>query len=198
MSLRDRKKKRIMQQINSVARELFLSKGYLGTTLDEIAGRCEIGVGTLYNYYESKADIFLSIMSDELSEPGDDTGIDHDEDDTVIDRVLRHIWDLAKPLQLNSKDLWRELIAVAMGSQMNNLLPRLLQLDMQCIRKLEGLLDNEKRRKALPAELCSHVAANVIYSVFMTQFMLYVFDKDMSFEAMKLNIESQTRFVLRT
>jgi len=59
MGLREQKKQKAQDSILQNAGNLFLTKGYAGTTLEEIAARAEIGVGTLYNYYDSKAEVFL-------------------------------------------------------------------------------------------------------------------------------------------
>lgn len=47
------------------ARELFYSKGYKDTNISEIAKNAGIGVGTFYNYYESKDAIFMEIYLNE-------------------------------------------------------------------------------------------------------------------------------------
>ena len=43
------------------ARELFYSKGYKETNVSEIANMAGIGVGTFYNYYSSKEQLFLEV-----------------------------------------------------------------------------------------------------------------------------------------
>lgn len=43
------------------ARELFYAKGYKDTNVAEIAGMAGLGVGTFYNYYDSKEQIFLEV-----------------------------------------------------------------------------------------------------------------------------------------
>ncbi len=43
-------------------RELFYSKGFKDTNISDIAKRAGIGVGTFYNYYSSKEELFLEIF----------------------------------------------------------------------------------------------------------------------------------------
>lgn len=50
------------QKILSVALELFSQKGYLGTSMSDIAEKLKITKGALYKHYESKQDIFDSIL----------------------------------------------------------------------------------------------------------------------------------------
>lgn len=48
--------------ILDAARELFLEKGYYPTTSEEIARRAGVGKGTIYQYFESKKEIFLEMQ----------------------------------------------------------------------------------------------------------------------------------------
>jgi AcrR family transcriptional regulator len=52
-----------LQQISKVAASLFVKKGYMQTTTKEIAGACNISIGTLYYYIKSKND-FIKIFTE--------------------------------------------------------------------------------------------------------------------------------------
>lgn len=47
--------------IFDAARELFSSKGFKSTNVSDIAKLAGIGVGTFYNYYSSKEELFLEV-----------------------------------------------------------------------------------------------------------------------------------------
>ena len=49
------------QIILEAAEKLFLSHGYEGTTMDQIANESEYSKGTLYNYFSSKEELYLTI-----------------------------------------------------------------------------------------------------------------------------------------
>jgi TetR/AcrR family transcriptional regulator, repressor of fatR-cypB operon len=68
LSRREREKRVRQQEILKAARELFVSKGFRETTLDEIARHAEFGKGTLYNYFESKEDLFSGIIEQAIDE----------------------------------------------------------------------------------------------------------------------------------
>jgi TetR/AcrR family transcriptional regulator, repressor of fatR-cypB operon len=61
-SRKERERRLRQQEILKAARELFVTKGFRDTTLDEIAHHAEFGKGTLYNYFASKEDIFFGIV----------------------------------------------------------------------------------------------------------------------------------------
>ncbi|HQJ38103.1 MAG TPA: TetR/AcrR family transcriptional regulator [Bacillota bacterium] len=48
--------------IFNAGRELFFSKGFKDTNVSEIAKLAGIGVGTFYNYYSSKEELFLEVF----------------------------------------------------------------------------------------------------------------------------------------
>jgi AcrR family transcriptional regulator len=56
---RERNKQQTKDKILKVALELFRKKGLEGTTTREIARRCGIGEGTLFNYFRTKEDLAL-------------------------------------------------------------------------------------------------------------------------------------------
>jgi AcrR family transcriptional regulator len=68
LSRRDREKRTREQEILKAARELFVSKGFRETTLEEIAHHAEFGKGTLYNYFASKEELFFGITEQVIEE----------------------------------------------------------------------------------------------------------------------------------
>lgn len=64
MGVKERKERERKQRSNDIleaARRLFESKGFLNTTLQDVAKEAEISVGLIYRYFQSKEDIFASL-----------------------------------------------------------------------------------------------------------------------------------------
>lgn len=57
-------KESVRTKILSISEELFLTKGYRKTTLNEIADKCGISKSNIYNYFKSKDSIFEYLTSD--------------------------------------------------------------------------------------------------------------------------------------
>lgn len=64
---REREKEARKQQILAAARKLLLEKGLQSTSINQIARTAELGVGTIYFYYQSKEEIFYSLQEEGLS-----------------------------------------------------------------------------------------------------------------------------------
>ncbi|WP_287155766.1 TetR/AcrR family transcriptional regulator [Candidatus Solincola tengchongensis] len=60
-SKRERKKTENRQAILRTAEELFSGKGYRETTMQEIAERAGVAKGTLYLYFRSKEELYLTV-----------------------------------------------------------------------------------------------------------------------------------------
>lgn len=64
MGVKERKEREKKQRSNDIleaARTCFERKGFLNTTLQDVAKEAEISVGLIYRYFQSKEDIFASL-----------------------------------------------------------------------------------------------------------------------------------------
>lgn len=59
---KDREKLQRKKEIMKAAASLFSKKGFNHTTLEEIATKAEFGTGTIYNYFQSKEEIYKSLI----------------------------------------------------------------------------------------------------------------------------------------
>lgn len=83
-SLRERNRRQTLHRITDAGMELFLSKGYDATTLDEIATAAGISRRTFFYYFKSKDDLVLAhfgrhaeaLKLSILESPSDGTPID--------------------------------------------------------------------------------------------------------------------------
>jgi AcrR family transcriptional regulator len=54
---------RTRARILKAAREIFFRDGFADTNLDEVASRAEVGKGTLYRHFESKAELYVAVLA---------------------------------------------------------------------------------------------------------------------------------------
>lgn len=62
LSRREKRKLRLREEILDVALELFAEKDFYTVTMQEVASRAEVGVGTLYNFFGSKEDLYEHLV----------------------------------------------------------------------------------------------------------------------------------------
>lgn len=63
LSRREQKKALHRRRILETAREVFFRDGFVDANLDEVAQRAGVAKGTLYRYFESKADLYVAVLA---------------------------------------------------------------------------------------------------------------------------------------
>jgi AcrR family transcriptional regulator len=61
---RAQKKAQSRRQILDAARDVFFRDGFMAANLDEVAEKAGVAKGTLYRYFESKADLYVAVLAD--------------------------------------------------------------------------------------------------------------------------------------
>jgi AcrR family transcriptional regulator len=72
---RERAKQDKRERIMTAARELFAEHGVSGVTTQQIAGRADVAIGTLYLYASTKAELLIIVQNEKFSAAIDD-GLD--------------------------------------------------------------------------------------------------------------------------
>ncbi len=67
---RERERNRRIEDILVAARKVFFSKGYLKTTMDEIALEAQVSKPTIYQYFKTKDELYCALMLPFLEEFG--------------------------------------------------------------------------------------------------------------------------------
>ncbi len=62
LSRKDRERERHRLEILEAAERVFARDGYHGTTVESIAKEAEFAVGTIYNFFKSKDDLYASVI----------------------------------------------------------------------------------------------------------------------------------------
>ena len=71
------------EQILSAATHAFAAAGFANTSLDDIAGAAGVGRVILYRHFESKADLYRSVLDRAATRLGDSVGTDDFGEDAV-------------------------------------------------------------------------------------------------------------------
>ena len=58
---KEREKERRRQQIMVAAKRVFIEKGFVGATMEDIAREAELSAGTLYLYFKNKNELYASL-----------------------------------------------------------------------------------------------------------------------------------------
>jgi AcrR family transcriptional regulator len=88
MGLRERKKLIRLQRIVAAARKLFIDKGFVNTTIQDIAAEADVGLGTLYLYAKSKEDLLVLVFKDDILTMIDESYAAIAQDASLMDQLM--------------------------------------------------------------------------------------------------------------
>ncbi len=137
-------------------------------------------------------------MMDELKFNEEDLiKTEHSSGANAVNLTINYIRNRTKSLRLSQKEMWREVVTVALGKMDvdNTLLQGLIKYDNEFVANLERFFDYQKKQAVFPADFDSNKAASVIYSIVLTQFMFYLFSPEATLEQLQTIIERQVQFV---
>lgn len=111
--LRERQKADRTRRILEAASTLFRAQGYDAVRIEDIAAAAEVSAGTCYNYFSTKGDLLLAIVSmevEEVVEAGQAVvEAPHQDIAEALGGLIRLYYDHS--LHYLSKEMWRKAMA---------------------------------------------------------------------------------------
>ncbi|GEM_PF-822761 len=195
---RETKKKRRQERIYGAAIELLSEKGYSNTHMRDISERAQLAVGTLYNYYSSKADLYMEIMEHKWIEivslhtrrivhlvcTGEDLFM-------VLKGIIFPIFD--EMFDIGMQD-WGELFMAFFSSK--NYMDRGARMDIEAIKQFESVLGKLQKRGLIQQSVSPMDAATSMYSIVAFNVLAFLFIEGMSKEYLYLSTEQQLRLLI--
>jgi len=181
----------ILEQSNLLFNEL----GYDKTSISKIAREVGIAEGTIFNYFESKADIFMEVITRDFHPIGIEQVADSGQG--VCDIVYEFLYSNFKSFIKMPKKLLRDMAGatVSIAKKKPQLFKSMAEMDYKMLVQLEALLI-KLNDKGLLKSCDFKVLAECIYSVLMFEFLLYVYENDRSKNVFLENIQGKIAFVL--
>lgn len=181
--LRERKQAKTEASILRSAAYLISKKGLEQTTVEEIAARAEVGVGTVYNYFGSKNELLLALMergTRDLLREGEGVTASPDVRPEVALRDL--FWIYAKGfLTMYERRMLREVFA-AYFLQPEALGKKLTRLDYELMGQVVELLKKYQQAGVIKKTLDLEQAALVLYGSFAIVVIMYIEYEEMTLE----------------
>jgi AcrR family transcriptional regulator len=115
---REREKLRHRQEILDAALDLFSESGYHSVSMQEIAEKAEFAVGTLYNFFSNKEDLYKALMLSKAQAFNDVLVRPLEEEKDPLDAIKRYVsirWDLFS----TNLSVWRLYYAETQGASFN-------------------------------------------------------------------------------
>lgn len=197
--VREKKKEALRQQILGAAKECFLTDGFEETTIADIAARANIGVGTLYNYFPSKALLYVQSYYRDMGNPKEklDEVIRRYGDDPSL--TIIHIIEIyLEPYRTFERNQLRELFCVFIDSlnKHHELGVFYTASKFMFIDFITKILKAYQDKGMLSSSIDTNDGAFCIYSIISTQALFFTMNDTISYETMQQNILRQTQLFL--
>ncbi|WP_167751472.1 TetR/AcrR family transcriptional regulator [Lentibacillus salicampi] len=196
MSLREKTKQKNQRNILKTAEKKFKEQGYQQTSMTEIAREAEVGTGTIYNYFPSKGALLITLFSMEMKTLRNKMQTElHDDSVHFMEQLKQFLQRTLAFIEHYPKSFWQELMPVLtdQSKEQTDFRNEALQLDMEAIVWFEQLI--KKHQDMFKLSVDAKQGAFAIYSVMVTQTMLYVYDQDMTYDQLLVNTKKQIQFL---
>ncbi len=188
----------VRSKIVSVARELFLDSDYDHVSTKNIAKKVGIAEGTLFNYFDSKSEIFFESIALEVDVNEEyyhqQLLLESDISKAVLDHTMKFLNYIVKI----PKGILGELAiaSLKMAKKRPESFQKLIKLDFEYMEELTGyfrkLIEKGFIKKVDPTSL-----SEIMYSVFAFELMMYLYKKDIDKEELIDRISNKIDIILK-
>lgn len=191
--LRARQKASRNRRILQAAADLFRSTGYAAARIEDIAAAAEVSVGTLYNYFETKGELLLAIVTLEVEEVLDQGAqLLANPPPSVaqaISALIGSYYDHS--LVYLSKEMWRTAMAISIEAPETPLGQRYTQLDALLTDQVCDLIAELQRRGVARADVPARAVGEVVFNNLNMMFIEFVKSEAMSLDALQAAVARQ-------
>ncbi|MXQ54170.1 TetR/AcrR family transcriptional regulator [Shimazuella alba] len=195
--LREDKKLQTQTRILESAKKIFTEKGYKKASMADIAKSSNVGAGTIYNYFPSKGALLLIIFSKEFEQVQNRNvyKLDAVLKGDLVDTIIKVLKELTLSLDHYPKSFLREIVHVLTEEAEESIDLRrvLFNLDEEMIDWFTKLIKENSKCFLFPIN--PEDAAYTIYSIAITDTMLYIYDENMSCDKLLEQIKKHIEFL---
>lgn len=174
--LRERQKADRTRRILEAASTQFRAQGYDAVRIEDIAAAAEVSAGTCYNYFSTKGDILLAIVTMEVEEVIDaGRAVVGDPPAAVaeaLDRLIRIYYDHS--LLYLTKELWRRALALTVEAPDTPFSQRYLALDAKLTAQVRDLVIALQARGSARQDLDPAALGGILFAQLNQAFITFV------------------------
>ncbi|MDZ7794343.1 MAG: TetR/AcrR family transcriptional regulator [Spirochaetia bacterium] len=195
---RETKKQRRRDRIYDAAIALLSEKGFNSTHMRDISKRAELAVGTLYNYYASKSELYMEIMEEKWKE------ISYTHTRRIVRLVCKEedlftilkgiLWPIFQDMLAMGMDDWGEVFMAVFSSK--KFMARGASMDMEAIDGLQTILDKLQKRGLIQQSAHPRTVATTIYSIVAFNFLSILFIEGMDKKYFFQSTENQLQLII--
>lgn len=193
------KKEQIRKDILVAASNSFFEKGYEKTSTKEIAKEVGIAEGTLFNYFSTKADLYMEAFASEFQR-NEGQFIQTERMGNAANELLAdYVQKLYSPVLKIPKFIMKEMIQVffSMGKKNFNKIERLASIDFKYMAMTEDYIEHLKQEGLILPDTDAKMLSESIYSALFYEFSMFVYYEKATKEEFIHNIKKKIDFICK-
>lgn len=187
------KQEEIRQRIKDVSRIMFEQQGFEKTSTKQIAKEVGIAEGTLFNYYDSKTEIFFEAFGDDYESLFEQRQyVPYNIGDNVTEMLFER-FDKALGMMFKlPRGVLSELAiaTVRMAKKKPERFKRLMALDFKFIDELTIYI-KQLTNEGILREVDEKLFSETIFAIIGYELLLYVYDRDVKKTEMMENMKKK-------
>ncbi len=195
--LREMKKKNTRKAILEYAGKRFSEDSYDFVKTSEIAKSVGIGEGTLFNYFDSKGQLFIESVFDDFEAIKYERMVDEiTSEDILVTELLNLVDCYLSKMFLVSKDLLLEFLSVIYSRNNGGMSitdKKMLYFDEQMLLQLNELIESVDKGNEADVDVISVC----ILSCLISQFTVFVYDNEMTYDDVMHALRQQIAVIIR-
>jgi AcrR family transcriptional regulator len=189
--LREEKQRDRRQRIAKAALELFTRQGFEATTMEAIAEKARLGVGTLYNYYPSKADLMLGIIAERAGPYERDLkNLAEHPPERLFDALRACLETYLASFSFYGKRIWRDFAVTALSKGLP-LFAMIQAVDEVFLTWLTALIGKYRKKSKVDDNPSAEIVARNVYSVLLHNIMVFISTEGMEIKELRESLARQ-------
>lgn len=197
MGIREESKNEYRNRILAAAQLLFESQGFEDTTIEQIAHQAGIGLGTAYNYFHSKEELFVLAMAEGAVDS--DPRLETNWSGSAADIVCSAIFSQIKRMNWTNKKIWRIAFPIILNSMKSgsHAFREVMRADFKLIEQTKLLIRQMKERGLIGSDFDEETANDLIFGAVFYQTSLFIYSDDLTFEEVLDRIRNNIEFIFK-
>ncbi|MDT2813544.1 TetR/AcrR family transcriptional regulator [Vagococcus carniphilus] len=196
MGVRETKKKELQEKILKAAKELFLEEEFDQVTMSKIAKRAGVGLGTAYNYYASKEELYL-VAGGTAYILGAESDIDNVP--FSVEELINTLVNEIKKMTGIEKNSWRVSLSslTKAAEKKPSLFLELIEIDHLFIEKVEEAINKLQTKGDIKADVSVSLLVELIYDAIFTSLLFYFYNEEETVEELSNKLSDKLSMLLK-
>jgi AcrR family transcriptional regulator len=198
-NLRERQKAEREKRILSAAVHRFRADGYRHARIEDLAEAADVSVGTVYNYYGTKGDILIAVVSMEVEEvlAEGQALVDCPPGDLCEALLALTICYYDHSLHYLTKEMWRQAIGLSIEAPDTPNGRRYAELDARLAAQVGDLIHRFQEAGGIAPDLDAEALGRVLFHNLNQLFTAFVTDDAMTLDALRAEAIALTTPIAR-